>query len=188
MSRKPPAQRCGPSGVTLRHERGAKSKLVRTTGKRWSDAAEARFLEVLAASANVSAAAEAAGFSTTAIYVRRLNQPQFAARWAQAMEVGYTRLECLALAAGTSALEGVPFAADHPMPDVTMADVLNLLKLHRVQVRGGAEQRYGWRRQEPGIEEVRAEVLRKVAVMEGVDEKICSNLQSSDCQDRQSSE
>ena len=166
MPRKPPAQRCGPSGATLRRERGAKSKLVRTTGKRWSDAAEARFLEVLAVSANVSAAAEAAGFSTTAIYVRRLNQPQFAARWAQAMELGYTRLECLALAAGTSALTGVPLAADHPMPAVTMADVLNLLKLHRAQVRGGPDQRYGWRTKLPSIEDVDAEILRRVEAIE----------------------
>ena len=166
MPRKPPAQRCGPSGAALRCELGAKTKLVRTKGKRWSGAAEAKFLEVLAASANVSAAAEAAGFSTPAIYKRRLNDVGFALRWGQAMELGYTRLECLALAAGTSALEGVPLAADHPMPAVTMADVLNLLRLHRAQVRGGAEQRYGWRRQEPEIEEVRAEVLRKVEAME----------------------
>ena len=50
---------------------------------------------------------------------------------------------------------------------MTAADVLNLLRLHRAGVRGGRPQRYAWRAQEPDIEEVRAEVLRRLAVMGG---------------------
>lgn len=47
-----------------------------------------------------------------------------------------------------------------------MADALNILKLHRASVKGGLAQRYDWRAAEPDIEEVRAEVLRKVAAIE----------------------
>lgn len=165
MPRQTPAATSGTVPVRIRRAVNRQTKLVRPSDKRWSDRAEATFLETLAATANVTAAAEAAGFSTTAIYKRRLNEPGFAARWAQAMDVGYTRLECLAIETGTSTLEGKPLAADHPLPRATFAEVLNLLRLHRAEVRGGRPQRYDWRAQEPDIEEVRAEVLRRLEVM-----------------------
>ncbi len=50
--------------------------------------------------------------------------------------------------------------------DLSVADAINILKLHRASAKGGAPQRYDWRAAEPDIEEVRAEVLRKVAAME----------------------
>ena len=153
-------------GTTVRRAINRNTKLIRTRGKRWSDAAEATFLCALAASANITAAASAAGFSTTAIYRRRLRDAGFAARWADAIELGYTRLECLVLETATCTLEGTPLAADHPMLPTTMADALNLLKLHRAQARGGPPQRYGWRLSLPPIEEVDAEILRRVEAIE----------------------
>jgi hypothetical protein len=163
MPKRTPA--AAPAEPSIRRAINRQTKLIRTRGARWSQAAEARFLETLAASANVTAAAQAAGFSTTAIYKRRLNDARFAARWAEAMEVGYTRLECLAIEAGAAALAGTPLDAGGPLPRMTAADVLNLLRLHRAAVKGGPAQRYAWRAQEPDIEEVRAEVLRRVAVL-----------------------
>jgi hypothetical protein len=165
MPRIPPAARSGPAGAIVRPAKNRQTKLIRTGGKRWSASAEAMFLEALAASANITAAAEAAGFSTTAIYQRRLNEPGFAARWAEALEVGYTRIECLAIETGAASLAGQPLKGDHPIPRATFAEVLNLLKLHRAKVRGGRPQRYDWRRQEVDIEVVRAEVIRRLAVM-----------------------
>ncbi|HVR92128.1 MAG TPA: hypothetical protein VHG29_13690 [Novosphingobium sp.] len=154
-----------PDGTSIRRAINRQTKVIRTRGKRWSARAEACFLETLAATANVSAAAEAAGFSTTAIYKRRMNEPGFAARWAQALDVGYARLECLVIETGTSTLEGAPLAGDHPIPRATFAEVLNLLRLHRFEARGGRPQRYDWRAREPDIEEVRAEVLRRLEAM-----------------------
>ena len=165
MPRTPRPARSGPAGALVRPAKNHQTKLIRTRGKRWSDRAEAEFLATLAASANITAAAEAAGFSTTAIYKRRLREPAFAARWAEAMELGYTRLECLAIEAGAATLGGTPLDPARPLPAMTVADVLNLLKLHRAAVKGGRPQRYAWRAQEPDIEEVRAEVLRRLAVM-----------------------
>ena len=161
-----PVPATAPAEASIRRAINRQTKLFRTAGRRWSARAEAAFLETLAASANVTAAAEAAGFSTTAIYKRRLNDARFAARWAEAMEVGYTRLECLAIEAGAAALSGTPLGAGGPLPPMTAADVLNLLRLHRAGVRGGRAQRYDWRKAEPDIEEVRAEILRRLAVMD----------------------
>ncbi len=156
-----------PDGATIRRAINRQTKVIRTRGKRWSARAEALFLETLAATANVTAAAEAAGFSTTAIYKRRMNEPGFAARWAEAIEVGYTRLECLAILTGTSTLEGTQLAADHPLPRMTVSEVINLLRLHRAGARGGRPQRYDWRAREVDIEVVGAEVIRRLAVMGG---------------------
>ena len=49
---------------------------------------------------------------------------------------------------------------------MTVAEATNIWKIHRASQQGGKPQRYGWRLQEPDIEAVRAEILRKVAAME----------------------
>ncbi len=70
--------------------------MIRVTDNgRWNDEAEERFLEELAASCNVRAAAAAAGFSTTAVYQRRMRWPGFARAWAEAVDQGYARLEAM---------------------------------------------------------------------------------------------
>ena len=71
MPRTPRAARSGPAGAIVRPAKNNQTKTIRTSGKRWSDRAEAVFLETIAATANITAAAEAAGFSTTAVYKRR---------------------------------------------------------------------------------------------------------------------
>src|SRR3954454_14815959 len=74
---------CGESTLS-REGRGAGSKMVisagqvkRVNGARWNQAAERRFFATLAATANVTTAADAVGFSTTAIYARRLRHLVF---------------------------------------------------------------------------------------------------------------
>ncbi len=142
--------------------------IARAGPGRWSAKAERAFLAELTASANVSAAARAAGFSTTAAYNRRKLWPAFAAEWDAALREGYARIETLLIHAATNALDPEPFSVAPDAPTMTVAEAMNLLKLHRAGVHGGKPQRYGWRQQEPDIEEVRAEILRKVAAMERV--------------------
>jgi hypothetical protein len=161
-----PAAPAPRAGRVVRPEKNGGTKIVRTTGKRWSTEAEETFLEELAATANVAAAAEACGFSDTAIYRRRMRDPGFATAWAEALAHGYARIEAMLIETATESLRRKPIAGDRPMPAVGFNDALNLLKLHRASVRGGRPQRYAWRQQEPDIEDVRAEILRKVAAME----------------------
>jgi hypothetical protein len=56
-------------------------KVRRVGFGRWSKRKEAIFFEELAATANVSLAAEAAGVSPNAVFARRLKHPLFAAKW-----------------------------------------------------------------------------------------------------------
>lgn len=64
---------------------------------RWSKARTDRFLEVLAATTNVSEAARAAGMTASSAYERKRRDARFAAAWAEALEIGFAELEMLLL-------------------------------------------------------------------------------------------
>jgi hypothetical protein len=57
-------------------------KVRRAGAERWSGRKERIFFDELAATANITMAAEAAGVSTNAVHARRLRHPLFAAKWA----------------------------------------------------------------------------------------------------------
>jgi hypothetical protein len=150
----------------VRASKTGKPCVARAGPGRWSRAAERTFLAQLAATANVKAAARAAGVSAEAVYARRKKWPAFAAAWAEAKAQGYEQLELSLIHAATATLDPEPEIATAEAPVMSVAEALALLKLHRASQHGGKPQRYGWRQQEPDIEEVRAEILRKVAAME----------------------
>lgn len=165
MAKSKDPARSGPQGCVIRPAKNGKTKIVSSRGKRWSIQAEKVFLEYLAASANVRAAAAEAGFSARAAYYRRLNNPGFAQRWQAALETGVARLEMLLVHSAGATLEGLPLDGDHPIPRMNISDVMNVLKLHRAAVHGGKPQRYGWRMELPPIEQVQEEILRKLAAL-----------------------
>ena len=77
-----------PASPTSPPERGRGEELVVSGGKvrrvgreRWGKGKEAIFFEELAATANATLAAEAAGVSTNAVFARRLKHPLFRAKW-----------------------------------------------------------------------------------------------------------
>ncbi len=70
---------------------------ARAPAPRWSKARTDRFLEVLAATTNVSEAARAAGMTASSAYERKRRDNRFAAAWAEALEIGFAELEMLLL-------------------------------------------------------------------------------------------
>ena len=104
-------------------------QVKRVSRARWSKAAEARFFAMLAATANVGLAAEAAGFSTTAIYARRLRHLPFRQQWAAAVDSARARLELHLIESANNAFEkGADCVAEARM-QVGIADALHILKL-----------------------------------------------------------
>lgn len=152
----------------LRRSRHGRPCIARVGPGRWSAAKEAVFLDALEEGANVERAARAAGISTTALYNRRRREPAFAGAWAEAVRGGYLDVEALVIENAKAVLSNAPRPRrkGRLKDAMSVADAINILKLHRSAVKGGAPQRYDWRAAEPDIEEVRAEVLRKVAAME----------------------
>lgn len=165
MPSKPTTAARGPEGCVVRRAKNGKTKIVKTGGWRWSLQAEKVFLEFLAATANVRAASAEAGFSPVTVYKQRMTNPGFAARWQEALETGVARLEMLLVHSAGATLEGLPLDGDHPIPRMTIEDVMNVLKLHRAAVHGGKPQRYAWRMELPPIEQVQAEIMQRLAAL-----------------------
>lgn len=147
----------GPCGTQLR----------RTKGHRWSAEAEQVFLDQLAATCNVTLAAEACGFSHAALYRRRQRDDGFMHRWDAALRQGYVHLESLLVRRACDALEG--FAPDPDaavrIPEVSVRDALAILGHHRRAIEGGPRSRREWARRKP-LDEVRGEILSRLEAIE----------------------
>lgn len=140
-------------------------QLIRSSGARWTDAAEARFLDALAASCNVTLSAAATGFSKEAIYRRRRADPAFAARWQAALEQGYAALEMLLVQRATDALAGLALDSDQLLLPASFREATNLLQLHRAAVRGEGN-RPGWPFRPRSLDEVRERILTRLAAFD----------------------
>lgn len=152
---------------TIRSSRTGKTCIMRVGPGRWSAAKEAVFLAELTATANVKAAARAAGVSTTVVYNRRKLWPAFSEQWRAAIAEGHARIETLLVCAATNTLDPEPA----PMricegPEMSVEQALKLHLAHLALKQGGKRRLGGPPRREPDIEEVRQEILRKVAAME----------------------
>lgn len=166
--------------LVIRRGPNGQVQVERRMGHRWSASAEALFLEHLEATCNVMASATAAGFSTTAVYARRRSYDAFRAAWASALDTGYARLEMALVCAATNLLEPVVVAdgadasaaAPAPVGAMTAREALQVLRLHRFGARGGAPQRFDWRAKAVDPDAMRAEILRKLAVVEAYDRKM----------------
>lgn len=165
-SRKRSDRPIGPAGTIIRESGADGPKLVHTRGLRWSDAAEARFLDALAASCNVRHAAREAGFGEYTVYRRRRIDPAFAERWRAALVRGFERLEELLLQRATEMLEGHQPDPDTPMPPVNFRDAMTLLAQHRATVTGEPVQGKGRRARVRSLDEVRASILAKLEAIE----------------------
>lgn len=78
------------------HRAGVTPRWGRTTDRRWvrwSAKLKAAFLDHLAATCNVSEAAEAIGVEPCSVYVLRRRDPAFRAGWSEALMQGYEMLE-----------------------------------------------------------------------------------------------
>jgi hypothetical protein len=154
------------AGRVVRPAKNGKTQVIRT-GHFWTPEAEEAFLEELASTCNVTAAADAAGFSTTAIYKHRMRDAGFAAAWSEAVAQGYARLEAMLVERATGSLSREPVAGeDGRAAEMSVEQIMNLLKLHRAAVRGGPAQRYAHRQLPPDMDEVRASILRKIEAIE----------------------
>lgn len=162
QDRRPPS---GPRGTCLRAGGKDGPQLIESRGHRWTQEAEDIFLDALASSCNYTLAAKRTGFSREAIYKRRRRDPAFAQRCQAAKAQGYARIEALLIEAAERALEGRPPDPDSPIAPMTVADAINILKLHRASVKGEGNSP-GWRARPRSLEEVSDSILRKLAAFE----------------------
>jgi hypothetical protein len=115
-----------PSG---REERVGERQVKRVNAARWTKAAERRFFATLAETNNIQMAAEAAGFSTNAIYARRLRNAVFREQWAAVVETARARLGLSVFQWAQEAIENALAGVTDKGPQMTVGEALQVLKL-----------------------------------------------------------
>ena len=152
---------------------GRRVQIARARVRQWSPRAEERFLAALSATCNVKAACAEVGLTAASAYNHRHRWPAFARRWDAAVELGYVTLECALISAACNLFSGEGLAdgageggaAPPEVTGITADHALRLLHMHKHAVRG-LGKRPGLHAREPDIEDVRAEVLRRLEAMD----------------------
>jgi hypothetical protein len=106
-------------------------KVIKASDARWGKRAEERFLTELTVSASVRRAATAAGFSTAAVYKRRLKDRRLAAAWDAALEVGRAQLQAHLVEAANRTFDPdeLPIGEGREAPKVSVSEAINIAKL-----------------------------------------------------------
>ncbi len=143
--------------------------------RRWSGRAETIFIAELRRTGNLSAAARAAGFSLNSVLDRRRKWPAFARRIEEALEDAEIVLEFRLAAQGNDVAEEGTEAETEPAasnsPDFDRHFALAFLKWREQKRTGGGRRGRPYVRREPTIEEVRDEILRRIAAIKRHREK-----------------
>ncbi|MEP7350808.1 MAG: hypothetical protein ABI668_12785 [Sphingorhabdus sp.] len=165
---------CARDGENIGAQQPQGSKPIRTGGKNrsiqsieandryWTDEVEDRFFAELAATCNVKASAAAVNFTTATVYAHRKQRPEFAARWQDALDHGYVRLEMKLLEAANDSLEGKPWDKERPIPPLTVEQVLKAIKMHQASVKLGFPARRGNTGLPLPLDAVKEDIERKV--------------------------
>ena len=116
-----------PGEVAVAGSAGAASG-HRLSPHRFGKTAREAFLTELAATGSVARAAEACGFSTTALYRRRVKEADFADAWDAALQVGKARLEGLLMEAAQRQFDPDALPLGEGAPRVSTREALEILK------------------------------------------------------------
>lgn len=141
-------------------KRGAQQ--VRAARGRWRQQVEDDFFAALERTACVRWAAAAAGLSSNALYYRRRHYPDFARRWDARVKDAEQRIPGLLTAATIASLD--PEIEAGGLPPVSTSEAIAIARLKGLEAGAGARgsaMRCG--PPEPSIEEVRDDVLRRIA-------------------------
>jgi hypothetical protein len=156
--------------LVVRGSRGRRTQIARSRLKQWSPRVETRFLAKLAASCNVKAACAEVGMTPASAYGHRNRWPAFLRRWDEALENGYIRLEGTLVENAANLYSREDYPLDHPLPDMTTAQAIHLLHMHKHGVLG-IGKRPGRLAGPPDMDEVRKGIMRKIEAIARLDER-----------------
>jgi hypothetical protein len=126
-----------PRPLKVRRCREGGTETVRCGEGRQSPQSDQIFFANLAAGHGVRRSAAMAGFSTTALYNRRMIDPQFAARWALARDQCVARNDMLLIDCVPRTLDPeISEAAEH-LPRPTISEAIQIQRLYRPREEGG---------------------------------------------------
>lgn len=136
---------------------------TRTRRKLFRRRRQETFLEHLAATANVTESAAAAGVAVGTVYAHRMKDPVFRDAWAEALEQGYARLEAELMQRALRGPKPIRVKGDKPAPEGWALDVDMAMQLLREHKRGVAGVAKPGRKAKPvDMAAVRESILRKL--------------------------
>ena len=149
----------GPAGLCVR---GGKDgpQVVESLGHRWSEAAQEIFLDHLGATCNYRMSAARTGFSRETVFKRRRRDPVFARLCREAVGQGRARIDALLVEGAERLLDGRGPDPDSPIPVMTVAEAIAIVKLH-APGDGESGRQPGWRGRPRSLEEMRDSILAK---------------------------
>ena len=156
----------GPRGTRLRGSRKGGPQRTRTDGHRWSDEAEAIFLDHLAASCNVAWSAEQAGFTKETVYKHRRRDPAFTEKWQAALEQGYARLEIELVRTATDYLAELRIDPERPLKEMSVKEAISILAMHHKRRDSAGRLGGTFDRPPRSLDEVKESILAK---LEGIE-------------------
>jgi hypothetical protein len=155
-----------PRALIVRLSKREGAQIVRAGEGRWSPAAEADFFAWLAAGFGVAHAARQIGFSTVALYKRRLSDPDFSARWAVVRAEGLARNDGLLIDSVPRALDPEVMAAADGLPTPSIAEAIQIQRLYRRDPESGEPRgRGGWPARPRSLAEVHTSILKKLSAI-----------------------
>ena len=136
-------------------------------GQGWTEERRGRFLEALAQAGSVRLAARAVGYAgATDAYRLRHSDPDFAAKWDEAIAAAVARIESSLVARALAEIEAQTQALEQGAPGEPFSfdQIMRLLTYYRgaqtKPLRGGPQRRYATR------EETDAAIMKKLDVLE----------------------
>ena len=141
---------------------GKRVQIARARLRQWSPRVEERFLAALGATCNVKAACAEVGLTAASAYGHRKRWRAFAERWDAAVEEGYMRLECGLVEAAGNFLSGEALPDPLPLREMTVAQAIHLLHMHKHQVHALGAPGKRWK-PPPSLHDpaIRQSILRK---------------------------
>jgi len=97
---------------------------------RWSQAKEAIFFEELAATANATMAAEAAGVSPNAVFARRLKHPLFRAKWEAVVRTSKAAIDLYLVEETKKTFDPASLDSGEVAPRVTIDQAIRISQLN----------------------------------------------------------
>lgn len=125
--------------LVVRGAPGRRMQIRRARADGWSPAVEKRFLQALATTCNVKAACAEIRMTIASAYYHRKLWPAFARAWDEAVETGYRHLESELVLAGRNLFSDEAQAAPSPITEMTAAQALHLLNMHKHHVHGAGK-------------------------------------------------
>jgi molybdenum-dependent DNA-binding transcriptional regulator ModE len=149
----------------------------------WTAAKRGAFLDHIAATCNVTAAAQLVGMGSSSAHKLRRVDPEFSEQWRAALDAGFDRLQAMLIerAMGPMKVE----IGETPMPDVAAMDTelaMRLIEHHRRTIAGIPKRRGGPVPTRATEEETNAALLKRLKILHKRYQKEAADAEPTDAE------